>query len=700
MSDIIEYRVERGVAVITMQRAPVNAMGLPLRSALLEAVSQAEADSEVQAILLTSGLGLFSAGADLDEFDSDQAYAHPSLPWLYNRIEIASKLVVAGINGAALGGGLELALTADYRVAADSAKLGLPEVKLGIIPGAGGTQRVPRLTGVDFAIDMMVSGNPISAAKALDASLIDHVVPAEEGVAGMIAYVCELLEGAAPRRSCLDAMPDTAALPAGYFETKTAQVKKAARGFEAPLKVVEAVEIACQKPLSEGLDDEWRLFKGMMDHPEARAMQHIFAAERQVYSIPGVEPKGSVREVRSVGVIGAGTMGGGIAMNFLNAGIPVVLLDAQPEGLERGVKTIRGNYERSASRGKLTAEQVESRMELLTPSTDYAALAEVDLVIEAVFEDMSVKHAVFKQLDTVCKPGAILASNTSTLDVNEIAAVTSRPGDVVGMHFFSPANVMRLLEVVRADKTSEEVLRTVLAVAKTIRKLPVTVGVCYGFVGNRMVAPYSREAFRLLLEGATPEQVDGALTAFGMAMGPVSMADMAGIDIGCMAAEANREDWQDDASYQALQFKLREMGRLGQKTQMGVYRYEGRDKISDPEFQTLCESLAAELGIERRDISQKEITERCIFALINEGADILSEGIASRYSDIDMIYLNGYGFPAYRGGPMHYANEIGLDFIVQRFEHYREALGEYGERWFRISPYLQSALDERKRFAA
>lgn len=699
MTDLVTYRLEGNVAVITLNNLPVNSLGHALRTGIFNAYQQATADTAVEAIVLASAGKIFSAGADITEFGSEQSFSEPNLPTLCNSIEESQKPVIAAVNGMALGGGFELVLAADYRIALPSTKVGLPEVNLGILPGTGGTQRVPRLAGPKLAVEMITSGAPINAAKALGAGLLDRVCDAGADLLGAaIAYARELLENQAPLRSCADLSVDTRELPDNFFNDFRKSIARKTRGYYAPERCIQAVEAACELPLAEGLEREAELFKECSDTPQARAQQHLFFAERASSVIPGVDRKAPLRDVKKVAVIGAGLMGGGIAMNFVNAGIPVTLLDMNAEGLERGLGNIRKNYEISAKRGRLTQEQVEANMALFTGTTEYSDLGDVDLVIEAVFENMEVKKKVFATLDGVCKPGCIMASNTSTLDVNEIAAVTERPQDVLGLHFFSPANVMKLLEIIKTDTTADDVLMTTVKLAQKIKKVPVVVGVCYGFVGNRMVAPYSREAFRVILEGATPEQSDTALTNFGMAMGAVSMGDMAGIDIGVMAAEANKSEWEADKTYQALQFKLKEMGRLGQKTGRGVYIYEGRDKLNDPETVDMARAIANEHNISQRDITEQDVVERTILMLANEGAKILDEGIAYRSGDIDLVYIYGYGFPAYRGGPMQYADELGLTKVVEILNKHREQLGAYGDMWFKPAPLLVRLAAEGKSF--
>lgn len=699
MTNSVNYTVESGIAVISLNNHPVNSLGLEVRNSLQKYFAEAFEDPNVEAIVLASTKKVFSAGADISEFDSADALSGSRLPDFCDELDESGKLIVAAINGAALGGGLELAMGADYRIALPGAKLSLPEIQLGIMPGAGGTQRLTRLAGPRLASKMIMSGMQITAKEACG-GVIDRVYEGDgDFIEAAVDYARELIDKKAPLRSCTESSVDETEIPEGFFDALREQYVNRRKGGKRPYEnAIKAIEAACKLPFVEGIKIEHDLFLECMGTAEARAAQHLFFAERKALKIPGVDPKAPVRPIASVAIIGAGTMGAGIAMNFANIGIPVKILDMSSEGLERGLSGIRKQYERSASKGRLTERQVEERMALFQGVLDYADLAEADLVIEAVFENMEVKKQVFQQLDKVCKPGAILATNTSTLDVNEIAIATSRPGDVVGLHFFSPANVMKLLEIVRGEQTADDVLVSVIRMAQAIKKVPVVVGVCYGFVGNRMVAPYSREAFRMLLEGATPEQVDQALTRMGMAMGVVAMADMAGIDVGCMAAEANREEWSADKTYQALQFKLHELGRLGQKTGRGVYVYEGREKINDPETLQLAQQIALENGIDARDITEQEVIERCIYMLINEGARILEEGIAIRSSDIDLIYVYGYGFPSWLGGPMHYADELGLDKVLSVINKYRDELGEYGKLWFKPAPLLEKLVAQGKTF--
>ncbi len=690
MSASILYQVENQVALITLNRPPVNSLGLEMRTRLLEEFRKAEADDNVKAIVVTGAGRFFCAGADVAEFDSGQALAEPLIPTVFNVMDASKKPVIGAVNGTALGGGLELALACDYRFVHPSARLGVPEVNLGIIPGAGGTQRLPRVIGLEAAADMVTSGKPITAQQAGKNGLADKVAEAGDFMEQALEYAQHVIRTEMPAKDCAELTVASETDPVEFLNKRLERLHP--QRNMAQLACVNALKAAATLPLMAGLEEEWNQFLHCQAAPQSRALQHLFFAERQATRVPGVDPKQATREIKSVAVIGAGLMGGGIAMNFANAGIPVKLLEVKEDALERGLGVIKKNYERSASRGRFSHEEAEMRTSLITGTLNYEDLADADLVIEAVFESMDVKRAVFTRLDEVCKPGAILASNTSTLDLDEIANVTKRPEDVIGLHFFSPANVMRLLEIVRGKATSEQVLVTAINLAKTIRKQPVVVGVCYGFVGNRMVAPYSREAFRMVLEGASPEQADQVLMDFGMAMGVIAMGDMAGIDVGCAAALANQDQWTEDKAYQALQFRLKEMGRLGQKTGRGVYIYEGRERISDPESIELSVEIAREHGIARRELSKEEILERCMYSLINEGACILEEGIASRSSDIDLIYVNGYGFPAWRGGPMQYADEIGLEKVLGALNKYRKELGEYGEHWFKPSPLLEKLV--------
>lgn len=697
MTSAVRYNQDNRIAIISLNNPPVNSLGVATRAGLQKAFRKALLDDSVGAIVLSSDAKIFCGGADISEFGTDLTWQEPALPQLCNELEASSKPIVAAINGIALGGGLELALACDYRISSANAQLGLPEVNLGILPGAGGTQRLPRLANVKTALEMITSGKPINSTQAQKVGLIDRIADNNLLKAAM-AYAQELLDSNAPVRSCTEQSVDTSNLEDDYFDKFRASIAQKTRGYFAPEACIQALEAACKLPLAQGLIKERELFEACLKTPQARAQQHLFFAERAAKKVPGVPPNTPARHIKQVAIIGAGTMGGGIAMNFINAGIPVKLLELKEEALERGLDVIRNNYKISIQRGRLTQAQVNQSMTLLTGTLSYDDLADADLVIEAVFESMDVKRAVFSKLDEVCKLGAILASNTSTLDLNAIAAMTSRPQDVIGLHFFSPANVMRLLEIIRGEKTADDVIVTALNIAKSIGKVPVVVGVCFGFVGNRMLEPYAREAHRLVLEGASPAQVDRVLTDFGMAMGPLSMYDLAGIDIGFLVRESRRDVISHDPSYNLIADHLYSLGRYGQKTNRGFYIYQGRDKHEDPEVIELAKNIAQELGIKRRKIPDKEILERCIYMLINEGADILDEGIAYRSGDCDLIWVNGYGFPAWRGGPMQYAEELGLPNILKSIQHYHNTLGAYGQMWFKPSKLLVQLASQNKNF--
>jgi 3-hydroxyacyl-CoA dehydrogenase len=666
---------------------------------VIEGVQNALSDASVKVVVLSSALPLFSAGADISEFSGGDL--SPMLPEVLDVIEQASKPVIAVVNGNAFGGGLELALACHYRISHKQNKVGLPEVHLGILPGAGGTQRLPRLAGPKTALDMIVSGAP---TKATALPKVFDVLADEPNalMATTAEFVKKLVTDGLPiKRVCdipLEFDTATQALFQEYAQGVTAKTK----GYFAPSHCVRAVEAAFTHDFKSGLEREAELFIECMKTPQARAQQHFFFAERAASHVSGIGKDVKARDIKKVGIIGAGTMGGGIAMNFANVGIPVVMLELKQEALDKGLALIRRNYENSAKKGKLTEQQVEDRMALLQGTTAYDDLSDVDLVIEAVFEKMSVKKEVFSALDKVCKAGAILASNTSTLDLDEIAASTSRPQDVIGLHFFSPANVMKLLEVVRGKETADDVIKTSMKLAKTIRKVGVLVGVCFGFVGNRMIEPYGREANRLMLEGASPEQVDRVIGKFGLPMGPFTMGDMAGLDIGFFVRESRREFIAHDPSYCIVADNLVAQGRNGLKAGKGAYLYEAgsRKPIPDPEVLEIAKQEAERLGIKQREISDQEILERCIYPLINEGADILKEGIAAKSSDIDVIYVYGYGFPVFRGGPMQYADEVGLTHVRDRLNFYRQELGEYGEHWFTPSTLLESLANEGKTFSS
>jgi 3-hydroxyacyl-CoA dehydrogenase len=688
------YEVRGRIAVITLDSPPINGLGAALRSGIMESLDRALADNDAKAIVITGNDRAFSGGADIREFGTPNAAREPRLAVVIASLENSPKPVVAAIAGVCMGGGLELALGAHYRVAKADAQIALPEVKLGLLPGAGGTQRLPRAVGLETALNMIVSGATVPAAKLAGTALFDEVTEGDP-VAAAIALAEKVVQDKLPLKRVRDAKvkdPQTEAF------LQFARNNVAAAGpYPAPMKCVEAVGWAATKPFEEGLKLEREAFVTLMATPEARALRHVFTAERAARKVPGLPEDTKLRAIRKVGVIGAGTMGGGITMNFLNAGIPVVLLEMKQEALDKGLGTIRKNYENSAKKGKLTSEQVEQRMALVAPALDYAPLADCDLVIEAVFENMEVKEQVFRQLDEVVKPGAILASNTSYLDIDRIAGFTKRPADVLGLHFFSPANVMRLLEIVRGAKTAPDVLATCLDMARKIMKVAVVAGVCDGFIGNRMIARYGAAAAGLINAGALPQQVDGALQKFGLAMGPFRMGDLAGLDIGW----ATRKRRAAEAGVQmkpVIADKLCEAGRFGQKTGAGWYRYEAgkRDPIPDPLTEKLITEYRAANGITPRQISDEEIVERCIYALVNEGARILEEGIAARASDIDLVYLNGYGFPAHRGGPMLYAGTVGLPNVVRSLKRFAAEPG--ADASWQPAPLLLQLAEAGKTF--
>ncbi|WP_417539614.1 3-hydroxyacyl-CoA dehydrogenase NAD-binding domain-containing protein [Marinobacter sp.] len=695
MSEVVAYNREGSVGVISVCYPPVNALSHSVRAGLVAALEQGQKDAEAKILLLVCDGRTFIAGADIREFG--KPLQEPSLPDVINAFEASDKPIVAAIHGTALGGGLETALGCDYRVALESAKVGLPEVKLGLLPGAGGTQRLPRLVGAQKAMELITSGEFVGAKAALALGIVDAVEAGDDIRQVGLAYAQKLVrEGASVRR--VRDINDRIESDKGsdVFDQFRAGLAKKARGLFSPFKCVDAVEAAFTLPFEEGLKRERELFKECMESPQRAGLVHSFFAEREVSKVKGLSKDTPVREVKSVGIIGAGTMGGGIAMNFANVGIPATIVEVQQEALDRGMAVIRRNYENSAKKGKLTAEQVEERMGLIKTSLSYDDFRDVDLVIEAVFENMAVKKEIFSKLDEVCKPGAILASNTSTLDIDEIASATKRPEDVVGMHFFSPANVMKLLENVRGSKTSDEVKATVMAVARKIKKVGVMVGNCHGFVGNRMLHKRGAEAMALVNEGATPQQVDSVLTKLGFPMGQFAMSDLAGIDVGYRIREERRKAGENvPASWMD---KLAEQGRLGQKTRAGVYKYEegSRAPVVDPEVEQLIESFRKEQGIVAREVTDQEILERCMYVMVNEGAKILDEGIADRSLDIDVAWIYGYGFPAYRGGPMFWADQVGLDTILEAVKNYSNTVG--GEQW-KPAPLLEKLAAEGRKFS-
>lgn len=701
-----EYKVHGAVAVITLNNPPVNGLGLSTRRAVIEGLNQANADAAVQAIVITGAGKAFSGGADIKEFGKESALQEPNLHTVIAQVEQSSKPVVAAIHSVCMGGGLELALGCHYRMAAPGTLVALPEVKLGLLPGAGGTQRLPRAIGVEPALNMIVSGESIQSdmlAQIPGQKLFDKLsVSAQTLAAEALIFAQEVGERHVAGNEALPLVRDLKCKhPKGdaYFGFVRNMVKGMSKNYPAPLKCVDAVETATKRKFQDGLDFERELFVNLMWTPESRALRHLFMAERATTKIADIPADTPVRNIQKVGVIGAGTMGGGISMNFLNAGIPVTILETKPEALERGVATIKKNYEAQVKKGKLKEDKYAQRMALLSTTLSYDDLKDCDLIIEAVFEELGVKEIVFKQLDAVAKPGAILASNTSTLDVDKIAAFTSRPQDVVGMHFFSPANVMKLLEVVRGKATAKDVMATVMQIAKKIKKTAVVSGVCDGFIGNRMIEQYSRQAGFLLDEGATPQQVDKAAEKFGFAMGPFRMGDLAGNDIG-WAIRKRRVVEKPGMKYSASADRLCELGRFGQKTGKGWYDYQAgkRDAIPSQEVLDMIDAHRKAIGITPRKISDEEIVQRLVFSLVNEGAHILEDGIASKSGDIDMVYLTGYGFPIYRGGPMHYASELGLINVVQAMHRFAQNPHDDAKFW-QPAPLLARLAAEGQRFA-
>lgn len=694
MSNVVSYELVGNIGVISVNSPPVNALSQAVREGILNAVNAAQEDGS-EAIVLRCEGRTFIAGADITEFGKPPM--EPGLPEVLGAIENSKKPVIAAIHGTALGGGFEVALACHYRCAIASAKVGLPEVKLGLLPGAGGTQRVPRVAGVQVALDMITSGNPVAAAKANSMGLLDEVVEGDDLQAAAIKYATDLLESGAPLKRIRDITIDPATIEPGFFDAARKKLAKRARGQIAPDKIVSCIEAAVNLPMDQGLERERELFRELVTSPESAAMRHIFFAERQAAKIKDLPKDTPLRDIKKVAIIGGGTMGGGIAMCFANVGIPVVMLEINDEALERGMNIIRKNYTITVQKGKLPADKMEQLISTISGTTDYADLDDVDLVIEAVFENLDLKKEIFAKLDAVCKPGAILATNTSYQDVDAIAEATSRPQDVLGLHFFSPANVMKLLEIVRGAKTADDALATSMQIGKKIGKVCALSRVCYGFIGNRMLGGYGREAQMLLMDGCTPAQVDSALEKFGMAMGPLAMGDLAGLDVGYKARQA-RTDLPDDPKLYRMGTLLVEMGRHGQKTGAGFYKYDPqtRQRMSDPEIESMIKEEAAKLGIEQRPISDEEILQRCFYPLINEGALILEEGIAQRPSDIDVVYVFGYAFPAAKGGPMHYADHVGLKNVYDKICEFRDM---YGEQYWKPAPLLEKLAKEGKTFA-
>ncbi|MEW6760954.1 MAG: 3-hydroxyacyl-CoA dehydrogenase NAD-binding domain-containing protein [Pseudomonadota bacterium] len=690
-----DYTVQGSVAVVTLNNPPVNGLGLETRTAAVNAIRQAESDAAVKAIVITGAGKAFSGGADIREFNSPKALTEPTLHSLIRVVENSSKPTVAAIHTVCMGGGLELALGCNYRVAIPGAQIALPEVKLGLLPGAGGTQRLPRVLGLEMALNMVVSGTPVPSEKLAGTALFDEVFPVGTDLLPAAIGFAEKVADVRPLPKVRDRKVDYPNHEA-FLQFSRNTVKAMAGPFPAPLECVETVAASVTKPFEEGLKFERERFLHLAQTPESKALRHAFFAERAASKVPEVPSDTPVRRIERAAVIGAGTMGGGIAMNFANAGIPVSILETKQEALDKGLATIRKNYENTVRKGKLTQEKCEQRMSLITGTLAYEDIAQADIVVEAVFEDMGVKEQVFRKLDEVMKQGAILASNTSTLDLDRIASFTKRPQDVIGLHFFSPANVMKLLEIVRGRETGKDVLATALALSKKIRKTGVVSGVCDGFIGNRMLEQYLRQAFFLLEEGALPEQVDAAIEKFGFAMGPFRMSDLAGNDIGWYIRK-RRAIESPEIAYSKTADLLCEQGRFGQKTGAGWYDYKAGDRKAYPSqpVNDMIEQHSKDIGVERRAIADAEIVERLVYALVNEGAKILEEGIALRASDIDMVYLTGYGFPVHRGGPMFYADAVGLPNVLDAIRKY--AGGRHGEAW-KPAPLLAQRSAEGKGF--
>jgi 3-hydroxyacyl-CoA dehydrogenase len=689
MSEAAQYAVRDGVAVITLNNPPVNGLGNALRAGVMEHLKTADADGAVKAVVIIGNAKFFSGGADIREFS--QKRLPPDLPEVNDRQDAMGKPLVAAIGGFALGGGLELALACHFRVAAPKSQLGLPEVKLGILPGSGGTQRLPRIIPMAEAVRLMTTGAMLSAEKAKEYGLVDEIVQGDL-LQGALSFAKSII--GKPLKRIRDQKAKLEGDPKAFFAQVREQVAKESKGYPAPLEIVACAEAAATLPFDEGRRQERAGFERLVKGPESQALRHMFFAERQTSKIPDVPEDTPVREVKKAAVIGAGTMGGGIAMNFANAGIPVTLIDMNQAAVDKGLGIIRKNYAATVSKGRLKQEDMDKRMALIKPSTELPV--DADIFVEAVFERMDVKQDIFKKLDSIAKPGAILATNTSTLDVDVIAKATKRPQDVIGTHFFSPANVMRLLEVVRGKQTDKSVLATTMKLGKTLKKVPVVSGVCDGFIGNRMLEKYGQQSLFLADEGASPQQVDAALAKFGMAMGPFTMYDMAGNDIGW---EIRKRRYQErpDFVYSKIADRICEQGRFGQKTGKGFYKYEtgNRKPIPDPEVDRIFDAYRAEIGVKKRNIPDDEIVGRLIYALVNEGAYILEEGIALRASDIDMVYLTGYGFPPYRGGPMFYADTVGLDKVLSAIQNFQK--GYQGHAW-KPAPLLVKLAKEGRKF--
>ena len=691
MAEIVTFSKEGNVGLITVNNPPVNALAQAVRAGIKSGIEKGIADKDVAAMIIICEGRTFIAGADIREFGKPPM--EPHLPDVCQFIENSPKPVIAAIHGTALGGGLEIPLSCHFRIAVPTAKVGLPEVKLGLLPGAGGTQRLPRIAGVQTALEMITSGTPIPAAKAKAMGILDEIVEGDLKAAAL-AFAGKVVDEKRPLRK-VSQMTAKVETPTVFDDFAKANARKF-RGFIAPYKCIEAVKAATELPFAEGMKKERAIFTELQASDQSKAQRHVFFAEREVVRIPGLPDDQPTRDIKSVGILGAGTMGGGIAMSFVNAGIPVVLLDVKQEFIDKGMAVIKKNYANTVAKGSLKQEVMDKRMSLIKPTLAYEDLKNVDLVIEAVFEDMAIKKEVFTKLDAVCKPGAILASNTSYLNIDEIAAMTKRPQDVMGMHFFSPANVMRLLENVRGKLTSPEVYATAMKVGKTIAKVPVLVGVCDGFVGNRMLAKRTRECGFMLEEGALPWQIDKVIYNFGFPMGPYQMGDMAGLDVGWRNRKAKFASLTKREQKNTILDKICEMGRFGQKTGSGFYKYdEKRNATPDPMIEELIINHSKEVGITRRIITDQEIIERAIYAMINEGAKILEEGIAARPLDIDVVWLYGYGFPVYLGGPMFYADTVGVKKVYDAILKYKDLVG--AEYWT-PAPLLEKLAKAGKGF--
>ena len=685
---LVNYRIERGIAIVTLENPPVNALSLEVRRGIAAALGRAAADPAVLAIVISGSTRAFSAGADINEIESGEALEPPLALELQGLMEASVKPVVAAIEGTALGGGLELALACHWRIAAPSAKVGLPEVKLGLVPGAGGTVRFTRLAGAQAALEALTSGAPLAAARALQLGLVDEVADAPLPAAQ--AFAARTVAEGRALRIVSDAPVHPGDDSPELFAAFRRRIEPKVRGQLAPWKIIDCIEAACTQPKAQALEVARRAFIECRDSPQRQALVHLFFAEREARRIPGIAADTARLPIRRAAVIGAGTMGGGIAMTFANAGLPVMIMDQSPEALERGLALIRKNYAASVGRGSLSQARADAALALISGITDYAELSSADIIIEAVFESMAVKQQVFRHLDEVAHDKAILATNTSTLDIDAIAASTSRPASVIGTHFFSPANVMKLLENVRGKRSAAQVIATVMELGRTLGKVPVLAGNCDGFIGNRMLGFYGLEAEFLLEEGATPEQIDRLIEGFGFAMGPLAVRDLAGNDVGFMIRKSRR--LPADERFSPILERLVTAGRLGQKAGRGFYRYEGRTRMPDPEVLALIEGVSRDLGIKRRQIPDEEILERLLHPLVNEGARIVEEGIALRASDIDVVYVNGYGFPAWRGGPMYWGQSSGLARVVHTMERLART---HGARWGPAALLRRAAADGR-----